>query len=249
MKIGNTIIALCLIEVLKPMNRHKTFGLLLAAAFFCVGLLETQAQVQYDQVEGIAGLLIAEAIKMFPDSNSVSHKWIVEIKGFDLNASAYSNGRILIRRKLNYVFTEHDMACVIGHEIAHDFKNHGRLREAIRYLQTEIMEDGFKNQEEKNLVIEFFQKNCGHFLSYHNLEQKLVDETLDFFNLDIQTMHFRANEFDADRIGMELATRAGYNPEAAESALKKRLIWEKNRNIQNIDHHDHPMIEKRLKKD
>ena len=205
-----------------------------------------QAQVQYDQVEKIAGLLISEAIKVFPDSNSIRHKWIIEIKGFNLNAAAHGNGKISIGRRLNWMFTEHELAHVIGHEIAHNVKNHVGLRGIITYFQTEVRKNGFKNQKQKEDVISFFQKECDRFLLEHNLRQKLVNETLDFFNLDIQTMYFRANEFEADRIGMELATRAGYNPEAAVSVLRKRLNWEKNMNIQNTDH-EHPMIERRLK--
>ena len=50
MKIGKTIIPLCLIEILKPMNRNKIFGLLLAAACFAGGELEMQGQWGDDKI-------------------------------------------------------------------------------------------------------------------------------------------------------------------------------------------------------
>ncbi len=76
------------------MNRNKTFGLLLAAAFFCVGLLETQAQ--WDDRIGIKITLVTGEVKThLREKNATGWRWVwpdyrenyhsIEIpRGFDL---------------------------------------------------------------------------------------------------------------------------------------------------------------------
>jgi len=124
------------------------------------------------------------------------------ISSRELNAWCMPGGKIgfytgLIDR-LNA--TDDEIAAVIGHEIAHALREHGRER-ASQALATQ-------------LGIAVVSVAAGVNATGQDLARVVTDLT---FHLPNSRLH----ETEADRIGVELAARAGYNPYGAVT------LWEK----------------------
>ena len=103
--------------------------------------------------------------------------------------------------------TNDEIAAVVGHEIAHALREHGRERMSTALVQqlgilgfAIYISDSSDNRELKNLAV-----------------QGVALGTTLFFALP----NSREQEREADKIGLELAARAGYNPLAAVSLWRK----------------------------
>jgi predicted Zn-dependent protease len=88
----------------------------------------------------------------------------------------------------------------MGHEIAHALREHGRER------ASQVMAQG--------IALSILGAVTGVSRGGMDLTQLALNVTLNLPNS-------RAHETEADRIGVELAARAGYDPRAAVS------VWEK----------------------
>jgi predicted Zn-dependent protease len=93
-----------------------------------------------------------------------------------------------------------ELAAVMGHEIAHALREHGRERVSQAQAQ--------------GMIIGVLGAVAGVSRGGMELTQLLVDLTLNKPNS-------REHETEADRIGVELAARAGYDPRGAIT------LWEK----------------------
>jgi predicted Zn-dependent protease len=96
--------------------------------------------------------------------------------------------------------TDDELAAVMGHEIAHALREHGRERVSQAQAQ--------------GVLIGVVGAVAGVSGPTLDLTRVVVDLT---FNLP----NSREHEIEADRIGVELAARAGYDPRAAIT------LWEK----------------------
>ena len=135
-------------------------------------------------------------------------KWAWEVnveKNDQLNAYCMPGGKIMVFsglvEKINA--TDDELAAVIGHEIAHALREHGRERMSQAYVQQYGMQA--------------LAALAGDGLTGVLATQGAGLGTQLFFSLP----NSREQEREADRIGLELAARAGYNPDAAVTLWQK----------------------------
>lgn len=96
--------------------------------------------------------------------------------------------------------TDDELAAVMGHEIAHALREHGRERASEQAVQRGLLALG------------------GALLGLGEGGMQLASIVADVtFGLP----HSRAQEVEADRIGVELAARAGFDPRAAVTLWQK----------------------------
>ena len=163
------------------------------------GVLENNSPVA-QRVKRIANRLIPEVKAFRPDA--AEWDWDVNvIDSPELNANAGPGGKIIfytgLIEKLN--LTDDEIAAVMGHEIAHALREHGR----------EAMSKAYGVQ---------MATQIGSAVG-------IGDGSLQLANMGVQYLmtlpNSRSNENEADLIGLELAARAGYNPNAAVSLWRK----------------------------
>lgn len=165
------------------------------------GKLNSDARTR-DRVEGITGRLVAQAVLMRPDS--AGWEWSIGVIDDDktVNAWCMAGGRMAIYTGLLSQVdpTDDELAQVLGHEIAHALANHTAEKMSVAMAsQMGVM------------VVGAASDRPGVAMGAAAAAAALA----------IQLPNSRTAESEADRIGMELAARAGYAPEAAVS------LWEK----------------------
>ncbi len=154
------------------------------------------------RVDKIAGRLIAQAIRM--RANSRNWEWSVKIidDPETVNAWCMAGGRMALYtglvRKLQP--TDGELAQVLGHEIAHALANHQAEQMSVALATSMGV-----------AVIGAASERPGVALTGAALAAALA----------ITLPNSRRAEAEADRIGIELAARAGYDPHAAIS------LWDK----------------------
>ena len=177
---------------------YTLLALTLLAATCCVYARDPMVVAR---IKRITAKLIHAAPALRPDAA----QWPWEVHVFsskELNAWCMPGGKIgfytgLIDR-LNA--TDDEIAAVIGHEIAHALREHGRER-ASQAMATQ-------------LGIAVVSAAAGIGAGGQDLVNMVTDLT---FSLPNSRLH----ETEADRIGVELAARAGYNPYGTVT------LWEK----------------------
>jgi predicted Zn-dependent protease len=157
-----------------------------------------------ERIRGISNKLIGQVGVFRPDAE----KWAWEVnveKNDALNAYCMPGGKIMVLSGMvdKLKATDDELAAVIGHEIAHALREHGRERMSQAYVQ----QFGLK------AVAAFFSKGAaaGAATQAAGMGSQL------FFALP----NGREQERESDRMGLELAARAGFNPDAAVT------LWEK----------------------
>jgi len=161
------------------------------------GNLSTDATLN-NRVRRITDRLIAEAKLMYPPSRD--WQWSVAvIDEPTLNAWCMPGGKMAIYtgivHKLN--LSDDEIAQVMGHEIAHALLGHGRERMS----RAIAMQGGMQ---------------LGSILAGRDLS--VLTPVAD---IALTLPNSRDNESEADRYGIELAARAGYDPRTAVR------LWEK----------------------
>ena len=149
----------------------------------------------------IANRLIKQAPLFRPDS--AQWQWEVNlIKSPELNANCGPGGKIIfysgIIEKLK--LTDDEIAAIMGHEMAHALREHSR--EAMS----------------KAYGVEMAKQGAGALLGLGSNSMMLADAAVQY---GMMLPNSRGNENEADLIGLELAARAGYNPNAAVSLWQK----------------------------
>src|SRR5262245_34969242 len=156
---------------------------------------------QVERVRAIARRLIPQTAVFRKDA--LDWKWEVNVlTSPEVNAWCMPGGKIAVYtgiiEKLN--ITDDELAAVMGHEIAHALREHGRER-ASQQLAT---------QAGASLV--------GAVLG---IGQTGTDLAGVVGQVTYLLPYSRIHETEADRIGVELAARAGYDPRAAITLWQK----------------------------
>jgi predicted Zn-dependent protease len=152
-----------------------------------------------ERVRGITNRLVAQAVRYRPDTAN----WAWEVNVIDdpktLNAFALPGGKMAIYSGLveKIQATDDEIAQVMAHEIGHALANHGSEKMSVGMLSDV-------------LVAAVAGNNAG------------TRQTADIASLLLwQLPNSRGAESEADRIGIELAARAGYDPAAAPALWRK----------------------------
>lgn len=183
--------------------------------------IERQAAQQYDQLKQAAAQKRALAPENYPDlvrlrniaqrmlpiaprwnERARSWRWEVNLIGSaQVNAFCMPGGKIAVYLGLIRTLkpTDDELAVVLGHEIAHALLEHSRERLAKDQL----------TQLGANVVSQLF-----------NLGQ--LGNTALGLGANMLSLKFsRGDETEADRVGLELAARAGYDPRAGITLWQK----------------------------
>jgi predicted Zn-dependent protease len=158
-------------------------------------------RAQTERVRAIAHRLIPSTAAFRPDAPRWS--WEVNvITSEEVNAWCMPGGKIAFYTGLidKLKVTDDELAAVMGHEIAHALREHGRERAS--------------EQMAKQLGVSVLSIALGLGETSVQLTQALLDVTFSLPNS-------RTHEVEADRIGVELAARSGYDPRAAVSLWQK----------------------------
>ena len=164
------------------------------------GALNKDKQV-YDRVQQISRRLIPQTSSFRPDATTWN--WEVNVQtSDDVNAYCMPGGKIMVYTGLieHIQTTDAELAAVIGHEIAHALREHSRERLSRAYAE--------------QLVLAGVAVATGAQESTMQMASQVSAVT---FTLP----HSREQEAEADRIGLELMARAGYDPNAAITLWQK----------------------------
>jgi len=155
-----------------------------------------------DRVNKITGRLVAQAIKIRPETKN----WDWSIKIIDdpdtVNAWAMAGGKMALYTGLveKVKPSDDELAQVLGHEIGHALAKHSAEQMSVAMAsQVGVMAVGVAAKSDQLA------------LTGASLAAALA----------IQMPNSRAAESEADRIGIELAAKAGYDPRAAVTLWQK----------------------------
>ncbi|HET7200366.1 MAG TPA: M48 family metallopeptidase [Burkholderiales bacterium] len=156
---------------------------------------------QVERVRRIARRLIPNTAAFRADAPGWD--WEINvITSQEVNAWCMPGGKIAVYTGLltQLAPTDAELAAVMGHEIAHALREHGRERASEQMAQ------------------QIGVSVLGAALGLGDLGARLTQTVL---QVTLSLPHSRTQESEADRIGVELAARSGYDPRAAVT------LWEK----------------------
>jgi len=184
-------------------SAEKAYADVLAEAKKQNALDRDAAQVQ--RVKAIVGRLIPQTAAFRQDGPG--WKWETHVlSSKEVNAWCMPGGKIAVYTGLiaQLQATDAELAAVIGHEIAHALREHGREQASNAMAQ---------------------QVALGVIGAVANIPSAAIDLAPLVLDVTFNLPHSRTDETEADRIGVELAARAGYDPHAAIS------LWEKMQKV------------------
>jgi predicted Zn-dependent protease len=140
---------------------------------------------------------IGERLAKVSDRTDLKYHFAL-VKDKEINAFTMPGGYIYINSGLLEMTTDDELACVIGHEIGHVAARH-----IAKKLQVQLGYDILMNVALQNASVRQMQQ--------------AIDIT---FNL-VELGYSREDELLADRLGAKYAYKAGYDPRAMITFLKK----------------------------
>lgn len=176
------------------------------------GVLVSADHPQTQRLRTIANRIIPQAVRW----NERAGQWKWEINLIDakeINAFCMPGGKIAFFTGLlnGLKLTDDEAAIVMGHEIAHALREHGRERMA---------KQGATNAGAKIL---------GFGLSAVLGVDPNLTGAVAGLGANLASMSFsRADETEADLVGLDIAARAGYDPRAGVALWQKMSMVNKN---------------------
>jgi predicted Zn-dependent protease len=164
------------------------------------GVLNIDAE-QTVRIRKIAARLINQASTFRPDAKD--WKWAINVKSTnDLNAYCMPGGRIMVYTGLvdQLALTDAELATVLAHEIAHALREHSREQVSRAYAQ---------------------QTGLGAIAAIAGLNNASMQLASVLSDVTFSLPRSRVQESEADKIGLELMARAGYDPRAALTLWQK----------------------------
>lgn len=166
------------------------------------GKLEPESSRVSRRVEEITSRLVAQAVEMRPET--ADWQWSVEVidEPEVVNAWCMAGGRMAVYTGLIEKLdpTDDELAQVMGHEISHALANHTAERMSVAIATNAGV-----------AIAGILSENAQRTMSTAAIAAALA----------IQMPNSRTAETEADEIGIELAAKAGYNPNAAISLWQK----------------------------
>jgi predicted Zn-dependent protease len=181
------------------------------------------------RVDTITARLVAQAIKYRSETESWDWQVAVIDDPKTLNAWCMAGGKMAIYSgiitQLN--LTDDEIAQVMGHEIAHALAKHTAERMSTAMASDAVLQIGAMLLGKESAA------------SQLGLQAAAVATTV-----GVQLPNSRKQESEADRIGIELAAKAGYDPHAAPK-LWEKMLQATNSRGQSDFLSTHPQSEKR----
>ena len=154
-----------------------------------------------DRLGVITGRLVGQAVRMFPHTRNWAWSVALIDEPDSVNAWCMAGGKMAIYSGLVAQLdpTDDELAQVMGHEISHAIANHTAERMSMAIAQgLGVLAVGAATEDESTM-------RDADMLA----------------TLALSLPNSRASESEADRIGIELAARAGYDPAAGVSLWRK----------------------------
>jgi predicted Zn-dependent protease len=186
------------------------------------GLLNTDPAMT-QRVRGIAQRLIPVTSAFRPDAPGWA--WEVNVIQADqLNAWCMPGGKIAFYSGIitRLQLTDDEIAAIMGHEIAHALREHGRER-ASESMAAQIGAVG---------------------VGIATGSRAAVDMAQMAYKVTLGLPNSRLHETEADRIGVELAARGGFDPRASVSLWRKMAQVAQNNQPAFLS--THPSAENRI---
>lgn len=164
------------------------------------GALNTDPQ-QLARVRAIGNRLIPQTTAFRPDARD--WQWEINVQKTDeLNAYCMPGGKIMVYSGIidQLQLSDAEIAAIVGHEIAHALREHTRERVSRSYAQ---------------------QLGLGVLAAVTGAGEASLQLASQISQVTFGLPHSREQETEADRIGLELMSRAGYDPHAAISLWQK----------------------------
>jgi predicted Zn-dependent protease len=160
------------------------------------------------RVDGITSRLVAQAILYRPETQSWDWQVAVIDEPETLNAWAMAGGKMAIYSGIitQLKLTDDEIAQIMGHEIAHALAKHTAERMSMAMASDAVLQIG---------AMLLGSDSAG---TQMGLQAAAVATTV-----GVQLPNSRKQESEADRIGIELAAKAGYDPHAAPSLWGKMI--------------------------
>ncbi len=142
-------------------------------------------------------------------SDAIQWKWEINVETNDqVNAYCMPGGKIMVFTGLieKLMVSDDELAAVMGHEMSHALREHGRERMSLAAVQSGGVA----------IIAALLSSSKNRVAANAGVQAAAMGSQL-FFALP----NSRTQEVEADRMGLELSARAGYDPNAAIS------LWEK----------------------
>ena len=176
---------------------------------------------QLIRLRAIAKRIIPYTARWNPDA--AKWKWEVNLLGSkQVNAFCMPGGRIAffsgILDTLN--LTDDEIAAIMGHEISHALREHGRARQ-VKNTGTQILA----------------RLGGAAAAAYFGIDPRLTDSRAQQAGQVVALKFSRDDEREADLIGLDLASRAGFDPRAGIVLWKKMAALNKRQPLTFLSTH------------
>ena len=157
--------------------------------------------------------------------NSRSRQWDWQVNLIDsqeVNAFCMPGGKIAFYTGLvdHLQLSDSEIAIVMGHEMTHALREHG-VEQYQKHLYGQVAE----------------QLGVSLASRYFNIDPSLLSAGAHVVDNLAQLRFSRTDEAEADRIGLEIAARAGFDPRAGLTLFEKMDRASRNRHLEFLSSH------------
>ncbi len=174
------------------------------------------------RVEEITGRVVAAAVQRYP--HTADWRWSVALVDDPetVNAWCMAGGRMAVYSGLieRLALTDDELAHIMGHEASHAIANHTAERMSLALLTQLGVAAAARERDDNNPAV----------LSAAALAAQVA----------VTLPNSRTAESEADRMGMELAVRAGYDPAGAVTVWRKMEALGESRPPEFLSSHPSP---------